>query len=161
MRSNRKKACMNFDISFTNKEITPWGGMIFLKQMLEKIGFRDLITSNPDLPVSGSNRGYKTSTIIEGFITSVWCGANRFLHTEVTRHDAALGKIFGWKNTPGQDTYKRSFSKFAQVTNQKISDYFFSWIFDNIHFNHFILDVDSSVMTPYGKQQGAKKAIIL
>ena len=148
---------MNFDISFTNKEITPWGGMIFLKQMLEKIGFRDLITSNPDLPVSGSNRGYKTSTIIEGFITSVWCGANRFLHTEVTRHDAALGKIFGWKNTPGQDTYKRFFSKFTQVTNQKVSDYFFSWIFDNVHFNHFILDVDSSVMTRYGEQQGAKK----
>lgn len=148
---------MNIDISFTNKEITPWGGMIFLKQMLEKIGFRDLIASNPDLPVSGSNRGYKTSTIIEGFITSVWCGANRFLHTEVTRHDAALGKIFGWKNTPGQDTYKRFFSKFTQVTNQKVSDYFFSWIFDNVHFNHFILDVDSSVMTRYGEQQGAKK----
>jgi len=130
--------------------------------MLEKIGFSDLIASNSDLPVSGSNRGYKIPTIIEGFITTrVWCGANRFLHTEVIRHNAALGKIFGWKNTPGQDTYKRSFSKFAQVTNQKISDYFFSWIFDNIHFNHFILDVDSSVMTPYGKQQGAKKAIIL
>lgn len=148
---------MNFNISFTNKEITPWGGMIFLKQMLERIGFRDLIASNPDLPVSGSNRGYKTSTIIEGFITSVWCGADRFLHTEVTRHDAAPGKIFGWKNTPGQDTYKRFFSKFTQVTNQKVSDYFFSWIFNNVHFNHFILDVDSSVMTRYGEQQGAKK----
>jgi hypothetical protein len=44
--------------------------------MLGKIGFRELITSNPDLPVSGSNCGYKTYTIIEGFITSVWCVAN-------------------------------------------------------------------------------------
>ena len=72
--------------------------------MLEKIGFRKLIAGNPDLPVLGSNRGYKTSTIVEGFTTSVWGGANRFLHTEVTRHDATLGKIFGWKHTPGQDT---------------------------------------------------------
>jgi hypothetical protein len=93
---------MNFDISYTSKEITPWGGMVFLKQMLQKTGFRELIEQNPDLPVSGSNRGYKTSTIIEGFITSIWCGANRFLHTEVTRHDAALGKIFDWNNTPGK-----------------------------------------------------------
>ena len=102
MRSNRQFEPMNFDISYTSKEITPWGGMVFLKQMLQKTGFRELIEQNPDLPVSGSNRGYKTSTIIEGFITSIWCGANRFLHTEVTRHDAALGKIFDWNNTPGK-----------------------------------------------------------
>ncbi len=148
---------MNFDISFTNKEITPWGGMIFLKQMLRKICFRELIENNPDLPVSGSNRGYKTSTIIEAFITSIWCGANRFLHTEITRHDAALAKIFGWKNTPGQDTYKRFFYKFTQALNQKVSDYFYSWFFENVKFDNFTLDIDSSVMTRYGEQEGAKK----
>ncbi len=148
---------MEFDISYTSKEIMPWGGMVFLKQMLQKIVFRELIEDSPDLPVSGSNRGYKTSTIIEGFITSIWCGANRFLHTEVTRHDAALGKIFGWNNPPGQDTYKRFFSKFNQGTNQKVGDYFYSWFFDNIKFDNFTLDIDSSVMTRYGEQEGAKK----
>ncbi len=78
---------MEFDISYTNKEVTPWGGMVFLRQMLQKIGFRELIEKNVDLPQPGSNRGYETATIIESFITSIWCGANRFLHTEVTRHD--------------------------------------------------------------------------
>jgi hypothetical protein len=131
--------------------------MVFLKQMLEKIGFRKLVENNSDLPVSGSNRGYKTVTIVEGFITSIWCGANRFLHTEVTRHDAALGKIFQWKNTPGQDTYKRFFSKFSQATNQKVSDYFYSWFFEDVKFDNFTLDIDSSVMTRYGEQEGAKK----
>lgn len=148
---------MEFDISYTSKEITPWGGMVFLKQMLQKTGFRDLIEANPDLPESKSNRGYKTSTIIEGFITSIWCGANRFMHTEVTRHDAALGKIFDWKQTPAQDTYKRFFSKFTQATNHSVSDYFYSWIFDNFKFDNFTLDIDSSVMTRYGVQEGAKK----
>jgi hypothetical protein len=157
MRSIRKFDLMNFDISYTSKEITPWGGMVFLSQMLRKIKFRELIDNNPDLPKSGSNRGYKSSTIIEGFITSIWCGANRFLHTEVTRHDVALGKIFDWKNTPGQDTYKRFFAKFDQAKNQRVSDYFYSWIFDNFKFDNFTLDIDSSVMTRYGDQEGAKK----
>ena len=157
MLSIRKRTAMEFDISYTSKEITPWGGMVFLRQMLQKIGFREVIESNSDLPQSGSNRGYKTATIIEGFITSIWCGANRFLHTEVTRHDIALGKIFDWKNTPGQDTYKRFFSKFNQSTNQRVSDYFYSWIFDNFKFDNFTLDIDSSVMTRYGEQEGAKK----
>jgi hypothetical protein len=157
MRSIRKIIVMEFDISYTSKEITPWGGMVFLKQMLQKIGFRELIEQNTDLPQSGSNRGYKTSTIIESFITSIWCGANRFLHTEVTRHDSALGKIFDWKNTPGQDTYKRFFSKFTQATNHNVSQYFYSWVFDNFKFDNFTLDIDSSVITRYGVQDGAKK----
>jgi hypothetical protein len=148
---------MEFDISFTDREITPWGGMVFLKQMLQKIGFRKIVDDNVDLPVSGSNRGYKSSTILESFITSIWCGANRFLHTEVTRHDAVLGDIFDWKRTPGQDTYKRFFSKFDQAKNQRISDYFYSWIFDNFKFDNFTLDIDSSVMTRYGSQEGSKK----
>ena len=76
--------------------------MIFLKEMLQKIGFSYFIEKNTDFPQSGSNRGYKISAITERFITSIWCGANRFSHTAVTRHDSALGKIFDWKNTPGQ-----------------------------------------------------------
>lgn len=148
---------MEFDIGFTDREITPWGGMVFLKQMLQKIGFSKLIDASPDLPVPGSNRGYSSTTIIESFIASIWCGANRFLHTEVTRHDAVLGNIFGWKRTPGQDTFKRFFSKFDQAKNQRISDYFYTWIFDNFNFDNFTLDIDSSVMTRYGSQEGSKK----
>ena len=67
---------MDFEISYTSKEITPLGGMVFLSQMLKKIKFRELIDDHPDLPKSSSNGGYKSSTIIEGFITSIWCGAN-------------------------------------------------------------------------------------
>ncbi|MCB4235710.1 hypothetical protein LDL59_13255 [Kaistella anthropi] len=43
---------MKFELSFTNKEITPWGGMVFLKQMLDKIGFREQIEKCESLPVS-------------------------------------------------------------------------------------------------------------
>lgn len=148
---------MDFDISYTDKEITPWGGMVFLRQMMDKIGFRQAVERQEDLPRPGSNRGYDPATIIEGFIASIWCGANRFLHTEVTRHDQALSKIFGWKRTPGQDTYKRFFSKFTHASNQRIGDYFYSWIFDNVRFDNFTLDFDSSVITRYGNQEGSKK----
>jgi hypothetical protein len=148
---------MEFEIGYTEKEITPWGGMVFMRQMLEKMGFRKAVDSQPDLPVSGSNRGYSATTILEAFMVSIWCGANRFLHTEITRHDEALSRIFNWKRTPGQDTYKRFFSKFTQAKNQRVSDYFYSWIFDQVKFDNFTLDCDSSVMTRYGTQQGSKK----
>ena len=148
---------MKFELSFTNKEITPWGGMVFLKQMLDKIGFRELIKNCEPLPVSQSNNSYKKEVLLESFITSVWCGANRFLHTEVTRCDKALAKIFDWEKVPAQDAYKRYFGKFTQNINQQVGNHFFSWFFQNLQINYFTLDIDSSVITRYGQQEGAKK----
>lgn len=148
---------MKFELSFSNQDITPWGGMVLLKQMLDKMGFRSHLEFCKDLPTQNSNRGYKVSTILESFITSIWCGANRFMHTEFTRSDNALGKIFGWSETPAQDVYKRYFKKFTQATNQNVSKYFFTWFFQNINIDYFTLDIDSTIMTRYGRQHGAKK----
>lgn len=149
---------IDFPVSFTSKEITPWGGMAFLKQMLDKMQFSQVVSHCEHLPVSGSNRGYAPEVILESFFTSIWCGANRFMHTELTRLDPALARIFGWKNVPAQDVFKRYFSKFNQVTNLAVSQHFYSWIFDNFHFDHFTLDIDSSILTRYGNDvEGAKK----
>jgi hypothetical protein len=93
---------MRFELSFTNKEITPWGGMLCLKQMLDRIGFRKQREYCESLPVLNSNRAYSILLLLESFITGIWRGANRFLHTEIIRPDRAPGKIFGWKATPGR-----------------------------------------------------------
>ncbi len=49
---------MKFELSFTNKEITPCGGMVFLKQMLDKINFKTHIYNCNSLPTQNSNGGY-------------------------------------------------------------------------------------------------------
>lgn len=148
---------MDLKLEFTNKEITPWGGMALMKRMLDGIGFREVLEGCAALPQPGSNRGYKPADIIESFIVSVWCGANRFLHTEVTRHDPALGRIFGWKRVPGNDTYKRFFSKFSQARNHEMSDHLYRWFFSELKFDNFTLDLDSTVLTRYGSQEGARR----
>jgi hypothetical protein len=148
---------MELKIAFTDKEITPWGGMVLLKNMLDQIGFAEVVDTCPSLPGPGSNRGYSPSTIIEAFLVSVWCGANRFLHTEVTRHDRALTRIFGWERAPGNDTYKRYFAKFTQRINQNVFEHFYQWFFSELRFDRFTLDFDSSILTRYGQQEGAVK----
>ena len=60
----------------------------------------------------------------------------------------------------GQDAYKRYFSKFTQATNQSVIHHLFKWFFENIHLNYFTLEIDSTVITRYGQQEGAKKGII-
>jgi hypothetical protein len=148
---------MDISYQFTNKEITPWGGMVFLRQFLDRMGFSEQVKSCPYLPQPGSNRAYDLSILLESFICSIWCGATRFLHTETTRSDRTLSKIFGWGKVPGQDAYKRFFSKFTPTDNLRVSDYFYKWIFNNFTINNFTLDFDSSVFTRYGTQEGAKR----
>lgn len=84
----------NLIYSFTNKEVTPSAGMVFMKQMLDKIGFRELITSCDFLPIQNSTRGHKVPILMESFLASIWCGANRFLHIEVTRSDKPILRMW-------------------------------------------------------------------
>ncbi|MDW8418177.1 MAG: hypothetical protein RML37_02090, partial [Chitinophagales bacterium] len=77
---------MDFKIEFTDKEISPWAGMVMMIKMLEKMRFDECIESL-ELPEQGSNRGYSPLLLIKQFMTGVWCGANRFEHLEVTRQD--------------------------------------------------------------------------
>lgn len=144
-------------IEYTDKEITPWGGMVLFRNMLDKIRFNEVIKNCESLPQPQSNRGYNVQTIIEAFMVSIWCGANRFMHTEITRHDNPIAKIFRWKQAPAQDVYKRFFNKFNQAINQRVFGYLYQWFFNELLFDEYTLDFDSTVLVRYGKQQGAKK----
>lgn len=148
---------MKFELSYTSKEITPWGGMVFLKQMLDKMRFREHIQTCETLPSQNSNRGHSIPELLESFIASIWCGANRFLHTEITRSDVVLARIFDWKKVPGNDAFKRYFNKFSQPINQSVGSHFFKWFFKNLNIDYFTLDVDSTIFTRYGEQDGANK----
>jgi hypothetical protein len=77
---------LDFKIEFIDKEITPWSGILLLVKMLEKMNFNGCLSSL-QLPEPGSNRGYESQQLIKQFITSIWCGANKYEHAEVTRHD--------------------------------------------------------------------------
>jgi hypothetical protein len=141
-------------IEYTDKEITAHGGIVLLQKMMDKMSFFDFLKTTP-LPQPGSNRGYDPVQIITQFIISVWCGANRYEHLEVTRFDVVIQKLFGWKQMAGHRAFVRFFKKFTMETNANVFEKFYQWFFDNLLFNNFTLDLDSSIVTRYGNQQGA------
>lgn len=141
-------------IQFTDKEITAHGGIVLLQKMMQKMGFLDFLEHTP-LPQPGSNRGYSPVQIVLQFIVSIWCGANRYEHLEVTRFDGVLQQLFGWERMAGHRAFIRFFQKFNMETNSEVFPAFYRWFFDNLTFNNYTLDFDSSVITRYGNQQGA------
>lgn len=147
---------MDFDLRFTDKEITAWGGMALMKRMLDHMGFGNAL-ARAGLPPPGSNRGYAPEQLITQFMLSVWCGANRFEHGEVARHDPVLKRIFGFSRMANFKAVMRLFRRFTQSTNEGVMDSLYRWMFDQISINGITLDVDSTVMTRYGVQKGAAK----
>jgi DDE family transposase len=147
---------MDLKLAFTDKEITPWSGMIFMKKLLDQTGILTKLVSC-DLPGQGSNRGYNPIQLITSFMVSIWCGANRFEHLEVSRFDEVLRKIFGFKKMAGHKAYQRYFQKFTIAINQQVFTKLSHWFFNQIKLDNYTLDVDSTVLTRYGTQEGAAK----
>lgn len=59
---------MELKIEFTDKEITPWGGMVLMKKLIEKTKINEVLEHLP-LPKQNSNRGYKPIQLINNFFT--------------------------------------------------------------------------------------------
>lgn len=147
---------MDLKLAFTDKQITPWSGMVFMKKLLDRTGILTRLIAC-DLPQQGSNRGYDPIQLITSFMVSVWCGANRFEHLEVSRFDDVLRRIFGFKKMAGHKAYQRYFQKFTIAINQQVFPKLSQWFFSQIKLDNYTLDVDSTVLTRYGTQQGAAK----
>lgn len=145
---------MGFELRFSDKEVTAWGGLAVMKQMLDHLDFAGAL-KQAQLPQPGSNRGYRPEQLILQFIISFWCGANRFAHNEITRHDTTLGRFFGIAKMANHQAITRLFQRFSQPDNDRVFDTLYSWLFSQISLVRLTLDLDSTVMTRYGFQEGA------
>lgn len=144
---------MNYQ--YSDKSVTPWGGMLQMKRLLDKSGMSKKLSAL-GLPQSKSNNHIDAIEIVESFWVSVWIGAFRFSHTAIVRVDETLKNIFGWKRVASGVTFTRFFRKFTWQENTRIFTELNQWFFNQIKFDNYILDVDSSVITRYGEQEGSR-----
>lgn len=144
-------------MSFSAREVTAWGGLALLKRMLDGMGFRDAVTGW-GLPAPRSNRAYAPVQLIEQFIVSIWCGSCRFVHAETVRMDRTLTRLFGWQRAAGHKAIMRLFSRFDMLTNERVQAEAYRWFFGKITaLKRVTLDVDSTVITRNGEQEGAAR----
>lgn len=139
---------------FTNRKVSPWGGIKFFQQTYSRSGMRGVL-SNLDLPFPGSNRGYDPVQLVEGFLTSVVLGAQRIGHVDWLRADEVIREIFGWdKGMASASTFSRFFAKFDEERNGRVFVELMREWFSRIDTPQRItLDIDSTVLTRYGNQE--------
>jgi hypothetical protein len=146
----------NIQYKFVEKSVSAWGGLRMMKELIDRTGISKYMETLP-LPKPGSNRGYTATEIIEGFWTSIWIGASRFTHSGWLRYDEIIKEIFQWRCAPSQSTYSRFFNKFSWKLNNEIFVKLQKWFFESIRIQSITIDFDSTVITRYGEQEGARR----
>lgn len=141
---------------FTSRRISPWGGVKFFHKTYVTSGIRDFLLTLP-LPAPGSNRGYNPIDIAEGLLASIVLGARRLEHSGMIRTDSVIQEIFGWeKGMASSSTFSRFLNKFDKERNANIFPPLMKYMLSTLPLNRLTIDLDSSVITRYGHQEGVK-----
>lgn len=145
-----------FVLGYTDQKITPYAGLVLLKNFLDKIRFRD-VASTWHLPQPGSNRGYDPTQIIEQMIVSVWAGAENYSQTDISRSDPAIQRVFDWTKVAEHKAIQRFLQKFNLETSSRYMREVYQWLYSQIPMKAVNIELDSTVVTRSGKQiEGAK-----
>ena len=130
--------------------------MKLLKDFMDKTSVIDDLQS-VNLPQGYSNATYDPVDIVQGFWLAIFTGASRYIHADWIRYDTTLQSIFDIKRLPSQSTYSRFFHKFDMEKNSEIFPQLQQKFLSQIDVGSITIDLDSTVITRYGEQEGASK----
>jgi hypothetical protein len=153
-----KKVALNGGLAwrFTDKQFTAWGGMRIFEELLRRLGWEKALKAAA-LPEPGSNRGLDPTLMVKGFLVTVWTGGGRFAHTALVRFDEALRAIFGLTQVASVSTFSRFFRRFGPKGTQEVFGHLSGWVWERVAGRNWTVDLDSSVLTRYGQQEGSEK----
>lgn len=153
---NKRVACASgLAWRFTDKQYTAWGGLRIFEEMLRRLGWQEALTRAP-LPTKGSNRSKDPVLMVQAFLVTVWTGGARFAHTALVRFDSVLRAMFGLGEVASGSTFSRFFRRFNCKINEELFAYLSNWFWGKVDAGIWTVDLDSSVLTRYGNQEGAQ-----
>ena len=162
-KNNKPMKVNQTKIKFTKKKITAWGGIASLiGKFLERIEFKDWVKKN--IPIKEtSNNGKGVYEKILGQFFTVLVGGQRFSHMTWWGHGReVLIRTFGVKWLPkDSSSLTRLWDKIStQIKAEEIGNTckrFAKKIIEWKGIEEDNLNLDSTVVTLYGEQQGAKR----
>ena len=156
--ANKIRASTPYD--FAGKNLTPYGGLLPVATMLEKLGFQELVESTIT-----SNRITRVMNLYKfalGIVLGFYVGFQRLNQMRFIARDPVLTGIMGVDALPPQSTLWRFLAglhlnvpgqilKIVKTLRQRV------WEAANVKLETVTLDTDTTVHTVYGKQMGARK----
>jgi len=160
-KSKKNHRINGFRIGYTEKKITSYGGFSMLAMFFEKIKLKAGLSELMPIEEVSPN-AMKAEDKLLGYITLIITGASRFSHMLYIGNPSVIKTMFGLKRLPlAGTTLTRYFNKIKDIGKiDHISEWIWGYlktVIDWARIESDWLSFDSTIVTRYGDQEGAKK----
>jgi hypothetical protein len=161
MYSEPNKIGASTPYDFSAKNLTPYGGLLPLATMLEKIGIQKLIEEN--LTVERNTRVMSLYQFIQAIVIGIYLGFSRLNQLRYIAKDPLMAGILKVRQLPPQSTFWRFLNSLHVGIGQQIKNIQRRlreavWAAGNVALQTVTIDTDTTVHTLYGKQMGGRKS---
>jgi len=146
---------------FSGKNLTPYGGLLPVATMLEKIGFRALLEET--LKITRVTRVMEAYQFMLAMVLGMYVGFSRLNQLRFVARDPILTGILQVTQLPPQSTLWRFLTALhssvaGQILKLQCAVRERVWLAANVQLTTVTLDTDTTVHTLYGKQFRARKS---
>ena len=153
-----KRGPKNLQINFASKSLTHFGGLYLLQKFFQKIGLRSLLSQY--LYFLQRNNRYTTTEEMLALIYPVALGLGRIETSHLLKENGVFQYLTGLPTYPNPTTLRRFLLRMAPLALPKLRKLhdrlLLSMIVRPNPPTKVIFDLDSTVLTLYGKQEMAR-----
>ncbi|MBC8278019.1 MAG: IS1380 family transposase [FCB group bacterium] len=154
-----KRSLRKYRVRLSNKHLTSSAGLSLLHRFWQQLGGEAWIDSQLG-SLKAVNSVYSVGRIVTILLMAIIQGAKHVSHILQLSHDQGLRKLWDWVSFPVETTVVRTLNLFGQSQVVKIADLnqnLRQQVWNRKWLGKVTLDLDSTVKTVYGHQEGAEK----
>ena len=153
-----KRGAKNLKITFSGEKLTHFGGIYLLQKFFQRINLRSYLSQY--IKFIQRNNHYSITEEILALIYPIVLGLERIETTHLLRRNGVFQYITGLPTYPNPTTLRRFLNRMTQTGLVKLRNLhdklLLSMIIKPKPPKAVIFDLDSTVLTLYGKQEGAE-----
>lgn len=135
--------------------VTREGQLIFFAQFLHTGGRWEQFVKKSPLSYTG-NRGSAVVDVLGTAVLSVLCGHWRYAHINAVRGDRLNPPLLGMGGTVSEDVVRRAWRRLEETTGLAWLEGELRACIEPVLSQPWIMDIDVTIKTIYGRQQGAE-----
>ena len=152
-----RRSPRNVKIAFSHAGLTHYGGILFLSEFSRMLQLRRFLTRHLRYP--RRNHDYELSQMILSLVYPIILGLDRLETASLLRSNGTFQYLTGLPSYPSPQSLRRFLLQAAPDFREqlhRVNDYLLQrFIHQPDHRSRLILDLDSTVVTVFGHQEGA------
>lgn len=153
---NSREGQTELTVEYTSRPVSGWGGLACFARFMKRLGVDGFLArALPDGRISNNRVGVVEMAL--QVVATVLMGGSRFEHAERIRGDEIVKRILGVVRFGSGSSLTRYFGNFTPGQSEHLHTTLNSAVHAALENTTDVLDLDSTVFTRYGTQEGSWK----